>query len=245
MVKSGKSNDRLKRLLTFIFVICLCFGFSCSKPGNQAFSKENLTPSMYKMLGMLAEYVSRFSVHKVTPRNENLVIYFYPVEKKVAGIFEELIKQYKKELKANFEYSKRTGKQGHIYFYSQKINKIVNSFHMMKGRYATINPEIFSDADIESKLAFLEGVYLRFGCDNANLIRMYNALNKMETIGLVLKLLGCKNIYIYKTEMCMPNAIEIIFDPTEEVKKRLKIDMVKSKDHYETREKYRFYKVIN
>jgi hypothetical protein len=200
---------------------------------------------MYKMLGMLAEYVSRFSVHRVTPRNENLVELFYPREKRLAETFEELIKQYNKELKENFEYSQRTGKQGHIYFYSKKLTRIINSFHMMKGRYATLNPGIFSGADTGSKLAFIEGVYLRFGCDNSNQIRMFNALNKIETIGLVLKLLGCKNIYIYKTVMCMPMAVEIIFEPSEEVKKLLKIKTVKSKEHFEILEKFHFHTKIN
>jgi hypothetical protein len=200
---------------------------------------------MYKMLGMLAEYVSRFNVHRVTSRNENLVIYFYPSEKKVAGIFEVLIKQYKKEIKGNFEYSQRTGKQGHIYFYSKKLNKIVNSFHMMKGRFATLNPGIFSDADISSKLAFLEGVYLRFGCDNANIIRMYNALNKVETIGLVLKLLGCKNIYIYSTKGLIPRTFDLVFEPSELVQERLTIEILRSREHVENQEYFHFHQEIN
>lgn len=43
----------------------------------------------------------------------------------------------------------------------------------------------------------------------------------------------------------MPMASEIIFEPTEVVKKRLKIEHLRSKEHIETKENFRFHTEIN
>jgi hypothetical protein len=41
----------MKKILIFVLVICLYVGFANAQPDNQAFSKEHLTPTMYKDAG--------------------------------------------------------------------------------------------------------------------------------------------------------------------------------------------------
>jgi hypothetical protein len=55
---------------------------------------------MYKLLGMLDEYISRFSYVTGEPY-PNLVEFFYPSETDLADYFENLILEYRAESKIN------------------------------------------------------------------------------------------------------------------------------------------------
>jgi len=237
--------QKIENYLIIILLLFLCVHPACSGANEDGhnFNKKYLTPAMFKMLGMLNEYISRFNYETGKPWKD-LVERFYPNEPGMEKIFEELIKQYQREVKKNFNYHRTVGKQGHVYFYSKYLSKVINSFYIMKGRYATLNSAIFSYADNELKLAFIEGVYLRYGYKNANLINMANALNKMETIGSVLRALNCNNVYIYITTETIPQCFEIIFEPGDRVKTYLKIENIRSKGHYENSKLYHYYKEI-
>jgi hypothetical protein len=231
------------KIIILILIIGIYFGCSSKNEDGLTFNRKNLSPTMYKMLGMLSEYISRFNMNTGKP-GKDLVETFYPKEKKMAQIFEGLIEQYRKETKKDFKYYKKIGKQGHISFYSEELSKIINSFYVMMDRVATLDKMIFFDADTNSKLAFIEGVYLRYGHENTNLIRMVNALNKMDTIGFVLKTLDCKHVYIYHTMGLIPKTVEIIFEPGDSLKRYLKIEAIISKERYTGKEYFHFCKEI-
>lgn len=187
---------------------------------------------MFKILGILDEYISRFNFYTGKPRR-NMVERFYPKEKALADLFEELIIQFQKEQKRNYNYYKKIGKQGHITFYSKDLSKIINSFFVIQGRIATLDKNLFKTANKNEKLSFVEGAYLRFGLDKKNIMRRANTFNKMKTIGFVLKELNCNNIYIFVVRGGIPTIVYLIFDPSEEIRKILEIKDIKSKEYLE------------
>jgi hypothetical protein len=234
----------MKEIKVLILVIFLCVGCSGKIKNGYNYDKAHLSPAMYKMLGMLAEYLSRYKFIAGGTK-KGLIETFYPHEARTsARVFENLIEQYRKEERVDFEYYKEIGDQGHIFFYSEELSEVFNSFYVVWGREAILDRTIFFDADIGSKLAFIEGVYLRFGYKNANLIRMANAFNKIDIVGFVLKSLGCRNVYIYETWGTIPRGVELIFDPDDLLKKLLMIESVLSKGYFKDKEDFHFCKEV-
>ncbi len=200
---------------------------------------NNLSPTMFKMLGMLGEYISRFDPHHKKPRRE-LVVMFYPAEDPLVDVFEALVKQYRKEKGVLFKYQIEIGGQGHTIITSAELSRIINSFYVIVDkRTATLDYSIFENADEECRLSYIEGVYTRFRLkeseyrDHAdNVIKMYNALYKAKTIARVLKTLDCRDVRVYYTQGGVPNTMDVIFVPGEKVRERLKINVLESTDYY-------------
>jgi hypothetical protein len=219
-------------------------GSLSAKKNKPTYKKEYLIPSMYTMLGMLSEYISRFCYYTGKPY-KNQIEFYYPSEKDLAEKFEKLLKQYQKEIKKKYRFKIKMYDSGRFYFYSRKISKIINSFYKVVpgGRLIndvdsyTLNEEIFKHADQKSRMNFIEGVYLRYGNQGFNEIKMYNAGIKLETIGKVLKSLNCKEVNLYYS-FGIPAAYKILFDPTEDLKKLLKIEKYKTAEEIFTEEKY-------
>jgi len=198
--------------------------------------KQYLTNSMYKLLGMLQEYISRFSYITGEPYPD-LVEFFFPYpssEAALADYFEEIILEYRAESQLQFEYTRETGSQGHVYFYSTELSSIINSFYIKAdGSLATLDRNVFCEASEENLLSYAEGAYMRFGIENKNLIEMPNAPYKMVTIGCVLKELGCSNVAVYIPGPPPPTAggggpgsYTLIFEPNELVINRLGIQEI-------------------
>ncbi|MCP4214440.1 MAG: hypothetical protein GY765_07270 [bacterium] len=199
-----------------------------------------LSPTMFKMLGMLDEYISRFDYSTGRPKG-TLVAGFYPAEDQLAYTFESLILGFRKRQYPGYEYTRVLGKQCHITFYSRELSNIINSFYILvDGRIATLDRSVFLHADRESKLSYLEGAYLRYGIENSNVMRMANALEKVKTIARVLKSLNCQQVRVYASEGSIPMIVAVVFQPGEIVRNRLNISMIKERDYFKEQEYYRF-----
>jgi len=138
---------------------------------------------MYKMLGMLEEYISRFSYVTGEP-HPDFVEWFYTSETDLEDYFEELILQFRDESQFSFEYTRETGDQGQHYFYSTELSELINSFYIKPdGFLATLDRNVFCDASAEDMLSYVESAYMRYGSENKeNYIDMANVNDKMITL---------------------------------------------------------------
>jgi hypothetical protein len=189
--------------------------------------EQYLTNSMYQLLGMLEEYISRFNYYTGEPHPDR-VERFYTSEGDSADYFEELIQEYLQECQVPFEYTRAVGPQG-IIFSSTDLSAIVNSFYIkVTDHIATLDRNVFCEASEEDMLAYIEGAYMRYGIENESLIEMANAWLIMETVGYVLKELGCSHIAIFDTGAtgAAPTVYAVIFEPSELVAHRLDIQRI-------------------
>jgi hypothetical protein len=238
--KTCRPGRYLTVFFSLIITICLFAGGCGDGDGGDTQSllcpdgsysdtqQRYLTDSMYKLLGMLDEYISRFSYITGEPY-EDLVERFYPSETNLADYCEEIILEYQAEGQAQFEYTRETISQGHIYFSSTELSAIINSFYIKPdGFSATLDKNVFCEASEENLFSYVESAYMRYGTENENLIDMANAAYKLVTIGCVLKELGCSNIAVYITsgEGAAPTAYTVIFEPNELVANRLGIQHI-------------------
>ncbi len=204
--------------------------------------KYRLTPEMFKLLGMLSEYISRLRLHGI-PRRDH-VERFYPSEVWMVPIFEGLIERYEEETGMVFYCTRKVGPGGHITILSWNLTEVINSFYTRLGRKVTLNREILKQASVESKLAYIEGVYLRFGEEPTNSISMINGIYKVKTVAFTLKALGCPEAFVYTTSGGVPNCEKVIFQPTEEIKKRLKLTEHVALDYYQQNKHFGFHLVM-
>jgi len=198
----------------------------CSDGSYDVEQAQYLTNTMYKMLGMLNEYISRFSYVTGEPYPD-LVERGLPATE-LADYFEELILQFRDETQLSFEYTRETIDQRSVNFYSTDFSEIINSFYIKPyGFSATLDRNVFCDASEEDMLSYIESVYMRYGSeDKKNYIDMANAPDKMITIGLVLQELGCDNVSVYRKTEGTPTEYLVIFEPNELVANRLDIQRV-------------------
>lgn len=168
--------------------------------GSYSDAKEQyLTDSMYKLLGMLDEFMGRFSYVTGEPYPDRVEL-FYSSETDSADYFEDSILKYQAESKKQFNYVRETVSPGRISFSSTDLSTIINSFYIKPdGFTATLDRNTFCRASEGNLLSYVESAYMRYGTKNKNLINMANARYKMATIGLVLKKLGCSNVSIFKS----------------------------------------------
>ncbi len=211
--------------------------------------EQYLTDSMYKLLGMLEEYISRFSYYTGEPYPD-LVERFYPEETALADYFENNMLEYQTEAQLQFEYTRETGSQGHVSFYSTDLSAIINSFYIKPdGFTATLDRNVFCKASQENLLSYAESAYMRFGTENQNLIDMPNAPYKMVTIGCVLKELGCSNVAIFRSATGAggggPIAYKVIFEPNELVTNRLGIQQIVTEAELNAYSQYVLYERID
>jgi hypothetical protein len=186
----------------------------------------NLTEPMYEILGMLGEYISRFSYYDGEP-HPNLIEIFYPNEIDLVEPFENLLVAHADITGLKKDWKKEKGKQGHIMFYSSLWSNIINSYYIkVEKQIATLNTAIFDNASQNEMLRFLQGANERFGAkDKSSSIEMTNAPYKVETIANVLKKLGCKDIVIFVLP-ALPHGYQVHFNPSPVVKKVLSIKRI-------------------
>ena len=236
---------RLRYLLIVLVLVALV---SCesNRFDNQILHRDtHLTESMYEILGMLSEYISRFDYGTGEPIPD-LIEYFYPHETNHADRLESLLKSHADMTGLRQDWRKEIGRQGHIYFYSSQWSRIINSFYIKVDRTtATLDPTVFQQASQSEMLRFIQGVYVRYGNnDKRSAIRMANAPYKIETIASVLKKLGCSDIVIFVLEY-IPHSYQVHFNPSPIVIERLNIEQVALKPDMSDIKDWRVHKRIN
>ena len=194
-------------------------------------ARPKLTPAMCEMLGMADEYISRFDYWDGKPR-PNLVESFYPHEGKLAAAYEKLIAAYKKESGAKLTHKRIVGPQGHITIASNTLDKIINGFYVQKDKIATLDPKLILGASRACQLRYVKGAYARYGDQGRNAMRMANAGMKVETLGLVLKKLGCKKAAVFTTET-IPTGTMVFFEPGGAIERALPVTKRLSQAEYQ------------
>lgn len=181
------------------------------------------TPAMYELLGMADEYMSRFDFYKGTPR-PGFVEQFYPKEAQLAEAYVRLIRALEKESGRRFKVERKLGPQGHIELRSDALAAAINAHYVkVDGRTATLDRAALLRAPQAQLLRYLRGAYARYGRNNTSSLRMANAPHKIETLGHVLKKLGCADVVIYATKRTIPGVFEVHFRPSPTVRKALPI----------------------
>lgn len=240
--KGQVSRSIIAILCFFIIAVCLSIASCvydddnnerdglCPDGSYDVEQAQYLTNAMYKMLGMLEEFCSRFHYLTGIPYPD-LIERGLPATD-LADYFEELILQFRDESQFSFEYTRETIDQSHANFYSTELSDLINSFYIRyDGFSATLDRNVFCDASAEDMLSYVESAYMRYGRDSygtktkENYIVMAAAPEKMITIGLVLQELGCDNIVVYTNFRA---GYILIFTPNELVANRLDIQRVLS-----------------
>ncbi len=148
--------------------------------------------TFFEMLGMLGEYTTRFYWLTGEPY-EDFVESFSSDELDLADYFENLINTYEQETGDEFGVIKTIYPTGDICFESEILSQIINAQYIIdSSKVASLNSELLLKADTNKKINYIKGCYLRFG--KKNRIQMVNAREKINTIELVLKELGCTEI---------------------------------------------------
>ena len=191
------------------------------------FRNKYLRGSLFNILGMLGEYISRFYAFNGKPI-PYYIIDFGPDDKSLINYFEKCIEEYKMTCPVDFDYTKELKPYGYIRFNSVKLVKIINAFYIDINSTATLDSTIFNDASIDDMLNYIEGAYLRFGIKNKNRIVIANAYYKIKTIAMVLKKLGCTDVITYSI-FSIPTGNSVIFKPNKLVRNRLKIKHILNK----------------
>jgi hypothetical protein len=179
------------------------------------FRKKYLTSSLFNILGMLGEYISRFYAFHGKPI-PYYIIGFGPDDKSLINYFEKCIEEYKKTCPVDFDYTKEHKRYGYVRFNSVRLAKIINAFYIDINSTAT------------DMLNYIEGAYLNFGIKNKNRIVIANAYYKIKTIAMVLKKLGCTDVITYSI-FSIPTGNSVIFKPKKLVRNRLKIKHILTK----------------
>lgn len=180
-------------------------------PGLAAAAPAKLTPAICEMLGLADEYISRFDYYSGKPR-PGMVESFYPHETALAAAYEQLIAAYSKESGERLSHTRKVGPQGHVTLVSDRLATIINSFYVQQARLATLDPKLILGASRTCQLRYLKGAYARYGDAGRNAIRMANASMKVETIGRLLKQLGCKRVAVFSTDT-IPTGTMVFFEP--------------------------------
>lgn len=234
------------RYLPIILALVAFASCKSNRPDNQILHRDtHLTESMYEILGMLNEYISRFDYGTGEPIPD-LIEYFYPHETNHADRLESLLKSHADMTGLRRDWRKEIKRRGHIYFYSSQWSRIINSFYIKVDRTtATLDTTIFQQASRSEMLRFMQGVYARYGnIDKRSAIRMANAPYKIETIARVLKKLGCSDTVIFVLEY-IPHLYQVHFNPSSIVIEKLNIEQVVLKPDMSDSEDWKVYKRIN
>lgn len=216
----------IRRCLTILTIIISAFFSNAAslQEAKPSWNEKHLTEPMFEILGLLGEYISRFSPYTGVPMPD-LIERFYPNEIEKADRLEALLGEHAVITGLKKDWRREIGKQGHVWLYSQAWSAIVNSFYVkVEKKTATLDAGIFDRATQAEMLRFLRGAYARYGSkDKGSTILMANAPYKVTTISLVLKKLGCTAIAIYRTYR-MPNLFQAHFNPSPAVKEFLGIE---------------------
>jgi hypothetical protein len=198
----------MKRLIIIFLVIS-----SLQLYANQ---EKQFSPSFCEILGILDEYISRFDYSNGNLR-DSLVERFYPHETKIAKHFTELIETYEKEINQDFKIKKVIGNQGHIFFYSESLSNLINSSYILDtSNLASLDKETILSQGVENKIAYLKGIYLRFGSGDE--ISIANGFNKIKTIIAVIQSLEIEGLKLYKSKDSVPTDYILTFPDSKYLK---------------------------
>jgi len=239
-----RRNEKWRRGSILSMIILIVLASQVSTGPRRKARNLGLTEPLFEIFGMLDEYITRFKYRGGEPE-PNLIERFYPGEVKFADRFESLLGTHADLAGLKKDWTRKIGKQGHIGFYSRDWSAMLNSFYIkVNNTVATLDMKIFTAATENEMLRFLRGAYERFGAeDKSSNILMYNAPFKTETIGLVLKKLGCRDVAVFWLGG-MPASYQVHFNPSSVVPKNLGITRIVLKPGYFP-EHWTIYKTIN
>ena len=164
----------------------------------------------FELLGMLNEYIERRTDGKTIEK-------FYGDDLPIIPHFEEVLKQFCREEHLPAEYGPMQGGD----LTSPAIASAIDKYY----RNGTLDESVFNGASEEDLLRYVAGAYLRFGDEKKrSLFLMYNAPEKMRTVGHVLAKLGCTKIRLYDSGYhLVPTTFVLLFSPSPKVKEKLGI----------------------
>jgi hypothetical protein len=178
---------------------------------------EKTTLNEFLILGTLGDYMGR----DLDPRRENLFDRYDPSEGMMKSIIDSLLRTTypKKEynemeigvttISSNFLATRFNG----FYSFNRSGATTPDGREVLVGK---LKDNIMQNE--QEKLAFLAGVFLRFGSikDSLYSISISNSLSKAEVCNELLKELGCKPSYSILKDL-RPNGHVVYFHPTQEV----------------------------
>ena len=204
-----------------LWVICSLIILSQTLSAQQL----NKTQREYFILGTLSDYMGR----SLNPREKNLLDSYYAYEGPLVTILDSLLKiEYSASDYASEKSFRSNGRLSRFKISSDIISSKLNSYYKFKpsGSFTmeydtiyrgTLKDDIFkTDAE---KLAFLTGVYVRFGMhnDTAYEISIANSISKALVCYHLLKEFNCKPTYSI-WQNYIPVGHHIYFHPSEELK---------------------------
>ena len=206
-----------KCLLSFIVVLVITkIGYSQSMTKTQA---------EYFILGTLNDYMGR----SLDPREKNLVDRYDRLQGPVVDALEPVIKSIYPNVSYKAErYKDKDGQPLSYKIYSDTLARVLNSYYLFSAakHWTDTGEEILSgrlNADKikteEQQLAFLAGVYARFGvpCDTAYHISIANSVSKARLCTQLLAGLNSEPYYQIMRDF-IPNGHHVYFHPSAKVK---------------------------
>ena len=147
---------------------------------------------------------------------------FWPREQKAVLRIKEIIESLDTEEKRTDRFKVITRDNQSMVIQSAYLKRLVGDFYKQND-YGRLSPTelMFSEANEEQILVYLEGIYLRWGIEGENVIK-----NPKVPIDRLLELLEpySHDLVTLRTHLLVPNSIEIVFIPGVELGKRLDID---------------------
>jgi hypothetical protein len=177
-------------------------------------SEVKFTKSFCEILGMLGEYIGR-PVDPIMSRNSELVEDFYSTIKdnNSAKHFGDLIRSYEKEINTTFHLRI----QSYNGFYSRSLRSLINCLYVEKSKdfnAYTLNRDYILNLPQDLKLAYLKGVYYRFGSGNE--ISIANGYYKLVTVAYVMESIGIQEIKLYSSgPNYVPTVLILTFKDSE------------------------------
>jgi hypothetical protein len=167
---------------------------------------------MYKILGFISEYISRFNYWNGEP-HEKLVEQFYPHENDIALQFEAALRAYYAGRNRSYTVKKEVGPQGHIGFTDDCLSKQIN-FHyapIEDTNLYSIDRNYILPSDNNSILQYLVSVYTRNGRTGERSMAFVNSEYKAETIAMAMERIGVKTVHLYHHRDLTPSSTILHF----------------------------------
>jgi len=209
-----------------VSLVCFIVILSCSLTGNA--QRMNKVQAECFILGTLGDYMGR----NLDPRERALVDRYYAMEGPVVDALEPIIKSNYPKISYKAErYKDEDGEPVSYKIYSDSLAKMLNSYYVFTAQqhWTDNHEEILLgrlNADKikteEQQLAFLAGVYARFGvpCDTAYHISIPNSISKVQFCKQLLTQLNGKPYYQFMPDF-IPNGYHLYFHPPARVKSYL------------------------
>jgi len=204
-------------LLSFVLLFALSStGYSQSMTKIQA---------EYFILGTLNDYMGR----SLDPREKNMLDHYDALQGPLVDALEPIIKSNYPNVSYKAErYKNKDGEPLSYKIYSDTLARILNSYYLFSkaNHWTDTGEEILLgrlNADKikteEQQLAFLAGVYARFGvpCDTAYHISVANSVSKAQLCTQLLAKLNSKPYYQFMPNF-IPNGYHVYFHPSAKVK---------------------------